>query len=211
MADARFSHRVMHELGHAVGMPHHGDTAENWRLVPGKGNVTPRFSVSQRDGGPPSATPGSALNALLIDPGPACQEWSLFAATRDGRFVGCISLALVRRGQQNSGSFDCPMRYAIQDEGVFYEPPGTTSSFASTGWVKTRFAEADWLVDAWTGRFVYYDPVGDATPEGPFCTNATGTVINEGRGDENHAGDAGRRRACVDFLVVNDVAARGVR
>ena len=219
----------MHELGHSVGIPHHGDGVQNFRVVPGRQNITTGLSLQQHAGGPPDFTlpdflaeypePVSwisegpfKLNSLLVEPGGDCLEGSIDAVYfKNGRFAGCEAESIARQGQQNSGDFECPMRYSGSN---YYEAPGSVAQFRWTGLVARRWSNGslgfpNTLVDAWGGRLLKYRNDRDRDGTGPMCSRIDGTVINTG--DQNHNGDAGREKACAEFIVVNDLAARGVR
>lgn len=199
---------LVHELLHAVGVPHHADRVENWRTVLGKLNVTPAFSPLQRDGGSPEGMmPAASLGALLILGGTNCKE----PLYRNGQFTGCSALILARRGQQNSGDFTCPLRYVGAD---YYEAPGSDAAFKWTGVVSTGPdpASSESLnVDAWEGSLRDYQNDLEREGTGKLCVSTRGTEINALPGDKNHAGDVGRDKPCAEYLVVNDYAARGVR
>jgi hypothetical protein len=114
---------------------------------------------------------------------------------------------IVRRGQQNSGNFDCPIRYSWGD---YYEAPGSTAVYRWTDDV-TGPGPGPMRVDAWEGNLLKYQLELDRLGTGKLCATADGTEINAAdRGNLNHAGNAGRDKACVEYVVVNDVAARGV-
>jgi len=224
-----FIHTAIHELGHSVGIPHHGDGVENFRVVPGRQNITTGLSLQQHAGGPPDFTlpnslPAAASNfyaavdgrnyltSLLVEPGGDCVEGAEDADYyKDGRFAGCRATSIARRGQQNSGDFECPMRYSGSH---YYEAPGTVAEFRWTDRVASKYIgrlERGFLVDAWGGTLLTYRNDLDRDGTGRMCTLVTGTGINGLPGNQNHAGDAGRDKACADFIVVSDLAARGIR
>jgi hypothetical protein len=66
-------------------------------------------------------------------------------------------------------------------------------------------------VDAWEGHLLEYHNELERLPGGRLCVRTRGTEINALSGEMNHSGDAGRDKPCREFLVVNDMAARGVR
>jgi len=220
-------HTIVHELGHAVGIPHHGDSVDTtrWRLVLGRQNVTKWLSLQQHAGGPPDASqpdslPGMPdayyaavngrqyLNSLLVEAGPDCVEGAPNAVFFiKGQFAGCSADSIARRGEQNSGDFECPMRYSGSN---YYEAPGSVAQYRWTALVEERiFGSLRFgaLVDAWGGRLLKYRNDLDRDGKGRFCTRTNGTEINNLPGDMNHAGDTGRDKPCVEFLVVNDLAA----
>jgi len=65
-------------------------------------------------------------------------------------------------------------------------------------------------VDAWGGRLLRYQSMYELALLGHFCESTRGTGINDLRGDLNHNGNAARDQPCSTYLVVNDLAARGV-
>ncbi len=215
---------VHHELGHAIGIPHHGDDVVDWRLVLGLLDINPGLSPHQRAGGPPDLTSSvessDVPEALLVDPGPSCTEDDDKAAFSDEaatKFVGCLAANIVRRGQQHSGDHWCPMRYPNGDR---YEAPGTAVRYLwsgiankliiTSGWTRSREVQPV-KVDAWGGRVLRYeDGIDNLNPPlRRFCTKPLGTGINAFPGDRNHAGDNGRRKSCSEFVVVKDAAAPG--
>jgi hypothetical protein len=221
-------HTVVHEIGHSIGVPHHGDLVDNWRLVLGRQNVVTWLSLQQHAGGPPDFTQPNSLpempesyyaavegrqylTSLLVAPGGDCVEGAADAIYyKDNQFVGCTADSIARRGQQNSGDFECPMRYSGSD---YYEAPGTIARFLWTGLVTYRHRA--WkrdlhghLVDAWGGTLLKYRNDLDRDGQGILCSRIDGTGINS-PSEQDHNGNAGRDRPCVDFLVVNDRAASG--
>ena len=215
---------LRHELGHVVGIPHHSDTVTNWRIVSGKLNVTTLLSPLQTEGGAPDfsivasdeALRAIAPDALLVEPGPECVESDNSAVYREGTFAGCLTQAIARRGQQNSGDHICPMRYRGAF-GQYYEPPNATARFLWSGEVVTM-AFSNYggpreigrlYVDAWGGRLLRYQSIYERPWLGHFCESTKGTGINDLRGDLNHNGNAARDKPCSTYLVVNDLAARG--
>ena len=208
---------MRHELGHAVGVPHHGDDVADWRSVPGLGDVSPWLSPRQRAGGAPDfgleLQPGDLPDALLVDPGPLCASDDENAAFSDEALttrVGCLAANIIRRGQQHSGDTTCPMRIPRGDR---YEPPGTTARYLWNGPVYRRDPETNGAtklnVDAWEGRLLRYQNQLEEPPSGRYCTRRQGTGINAPRGDGNHAGDNGRQKSCSEFIVVKDSAVPG--
>jgi hypothetical protein len=182
------AHTVTHELGHAVGIPHHSDTVTNWEIQPGRRDI----------GGGSVIAPGGDC----VDP--EFGSTAIIGLYLNDEFVGClVSSVLVRQGGQRSGDLECPMRYA---HGTFHEAPGSDTrriedvranrdSNGGSG-RPTKFP-------FWTGRFLLYDNDHDIAGLGRLCARRTGTGLNDaGRADANHAGDA--PRSCADHIVVND-------
>jgi hypothetical protein len=219
---------LRHELGHAVGIPHHGDDVLDWKIQAGRSNVTPLLSPVLTEGGPPDysiaptidALRALAPDALMVGPGLQCRQEDDDAVFREGKFAGCVTQTIVRRGQQNSGYDICPMRYA-GSSGDFYEAPGSTAVFVQSGEVVEMGFNAYTggleergrvYVDHWNGEFRRYKNEYERVRLERFCSSTTGTGLNAMPGDQNHAGDAGRSsgKPCRDYVVVNDVAARGV-
>jgi hypothetical protein len=175
---------VVHELGHAVGIPHHSDTVTN-RIIESGGH--------RNVDGP-----------LVIEPGGDCAE-AVDSSSRitpvliDGKFVGCyVSCRLVRHGGQNSGDSACPMRYVY---GTVHATPGSDPRWHHY----IRNAAGERIPVFTGGPFFVYDNDRDIQGTGQFCRSKTGTALNDSaRGNRNHAGEA--IRVCVDYLVVNDGA-----
>ena len=158
-----------HELGHAVGVPHHGDDVAGWRSVPGLLDVNPQLSPRQRAGGAPDfsiGVPESEIPAaLLVEPGPSCgidDENASFADEALTKFVGCLAANIIRRGQQHSGDMICPMRYPGGDR---YEAMGNAVHYLWSAtvfhqrvtWGIARSVDARPVkVDAWGGRVLRY-------------------------------------------------------
>ncbi|HUE89216.1 MAG TPA: hypothetical protein VMO26_24325 [Vicinamibacterales bacterium] len=210
---ATFTRVLTHELSHSVGVPHHGDHVENFRILNGKMNITTRRSVFQRAGGPmplvslgdeQRAVEEAGLGGLLVLNVDCDESQRMY---RGGQFVGCWADKIARRGQENSGNFECPMRYASAD---FYEAPGSTAVYRWTGDAGGP-GPGHMKVDAWEGKLLKYHNELERRPTGKLCVRTSGTEINALPGDMNHNGDAGREKPCQEFLVVNDVAARGVQ
>jgi hypothetical protein len=65
------------------------------------------------------------------------------------------------------------------------------------------------LVDAWGGVLLRYRNDQDRDGSGRLCTRLDGSGINDPAGLD-HNGSAARDKPCADYLVVNDLAARGL-
>jgi hypothetical protein len=204
---------IVHELGHAVGMPHHGAKAEGWRMVQVREHIVPDRNGSPIPGqGPP--------RRIGIEPGPDCQDprsggappFSLFYKNE---FVGCATHFIVRQNGDMSGNAECPMRYAggtwfyEASEEVARKGPIVLFDEGWEGDQRHRIPNPARL-QLYSGRFGVYDESLDPTGIHPFCTLKTGTGLNAAdRGHGNHAGDS--QVACMDQLVINDNVLRGVR
>ena len=90
---------VTHEIGHSVGLPHHGQRVEAWDF----------HTIAQ------DIKPSAVL--LVVAPGGDCVEpregvesdFDYFF--RKGKLLGCVSRRIIVRNGQNSGNAECPMRY----------------------------------------------------------------------------------------------------
>jgi hypothetical protein len=197
-----------HELGHAVGLPHHG-----WRIENGSG-VLVRWNKHF-----------FAEEPSVIPPGPDCVDPrqqpadNVIGVYYQGTFIGCGVITIIARNGEHSGRADCPMRYSF---GEVREAPGPASVgyevvradgsvTGSSGEIKPwrdRFGDAR-RVRLWQGRFLKYDNGLDHDALGRFCPVNAGTGLNGLPGDQNHAGDS--QVACMDQLVINDNVLRGTR
>ncbi len=198
---------IAHELGHSVGVPHHSDSRQGSKVIVGKLDVTPSLSrLEATAAGVPSVPEGYA-DALLIEPGAGCQEGDPEPAYRDGKFAGCLATVIVRRGQQESGNVQCPMRYWITD---YYEPPGVTAQYLWSGTVTNSKVPgpdtASFVADAWGGGVLRWKI--DVPPIiqrwGRFCRATAGNEENARPDYWNLAGNAGRSDPCDHLIVVND-------
>jgi hypothetical protein len=197
-----------HELGHAVGMPHHGWKVQNW-----KGEII-RSNHTNLDETPNVVPPG----ADCIDPGTQPASDDFVGAYYRGAFVGCAAGQIIVQNGENSGNAECPMRYSFGRD--FREAPGSRqSAFVRTEVdevlqnnqrrpARDRFGDPR-QVFLWRGRFLKYDNSLDHYALGRFCPVNTGTGLNGLPGDQNQAGDS--QVACMDQLVVNDNVLRGIR
>ena len=197
-----------HELGHAVGLPHHGWKVENWQFV------TIRFNRESAGDQPNVVPPGTDC----IDPRQQPSD-DVVGLYRRGEFVGCGGGTIVARNGENSGNAECPLRYSYGD---FREAPGSTAahyvltevdgvmldSRGIIAWTDLYGARPN-TIRLWQGRFLKYDDSLDHEAVGRFCLLNKGTGLNALPGDQNHAGDS--QVACMDQLVINDNVLRGVR
>ncbi len=193
-----------HELGHAVGMPHHGWKVQNWVGDP------IRMNQPYSDDNPQVIPPG----ADCVDPGTQPASPGFAFAYYQGAFVGCVTFELIAQNGENSGNAECPMRYSLGLD--FREAPGT---LRRDGFM----SQADELLQdnerqrsgrpkqifLLRGRFLKYDNSLDHEAFGRFCLVNTGTGLNGYPGDKNQAGNS--QVACMDHLVVNDNVPRGIR
>ena len=77
----------------------------------------------------------------------------------------------------------------------------------SAGKVEAQHA---YYVDLWRGDLRRWPP-GDPPASwgtGKFCDNVQGTEVNAPEKSDNLAGDAGRKKPCRGFIIVNDLALR---
>ena len=209
---AQMASTIVHEMGHAVGIPHHSDdVGPDWQIQYGRLNVTGQTSPYQRHSNmfPVEAAYMAPVDSLLIDPGPGCSDRSSDARYENGKFVGCYTARIVRRGEQNSGDYHCPIRYRFGRQS-HYEPPDATARFAATRSVDTYDGGQPITVDHWSGVLLPYDMSRESlTDSRLFCTRSQGTLINAGSDQSNHSGDARRQKSCSEYIVVNDRAVQG--
>jgi hypothetical protein len=194
-------HTVTHETGHAVGMPHHANAVDNWRIADGPSNL-----YADRLG-------AAGIDKMVVAPGEGCSDPRLTggpgadAPTYLGEtFVGCATTQIIVRRAQNSGNAECPMRYS---SGSFYVAPGSAA-------VQDALAQVDrmgsppvsingsvWVVP-FSGRLLKSDDSEDVATIGRFCTSQKGTALNDSaRGDRSIAGDATSGN-CAGMIVIKD-------
>ncbi len=209
---------IVHELGHGVGMPHHGAVVQKWEMVQVRNEIAPEPAGSPipGQGGP---------RHIGLEPGLDCQEprpgGDTVGLYNQGKFVGCLTIFIVARNGDHSGNAECPMRYG--GGAWYYEAPEAEARRSAVVWFDEARDGQDTnpvtnrdgsrgsaRVQLYAGRFGVYDNALDP-PFGvdPFCSLKDGTGLNALPGHRNHAGDS--QVACMDQLVINDNALRGIR
>jgi hypothetical protein len=182
----------VHELGHAVGVPHHADEVVDRKIVAGPRNY----------------------KDVVLLPGPSCTDPRLGAASevelplyRDGIFIGCFATYIAARQATHSGDADCAMKYIGAE---YYVAPGPEllssgrAQFNEYGNPPIRLSGAVRDFPSVSGRVLAYQNDLDTPGLGQFCELKAGTGINALPGDANHAGDATAGN-CRFRVVVNDV------
>jgi len=185
---------VMHELGHAIGIHHHGGCQ--------------RDPVSRSPAaGAPSGEGGCRWYGNIEGPVVVFSAARCPAGTTEGT-VGslhaCMTGFIAMRGAENSGDAYCPMKYVNWS---WYVPPSAT--VRGSGRVNFRFAQTSRGTQALPAygftRLKLYRKDLDRRGLSEYCTSATGTGINALPGDQNHAGDATRTPPCAQQIHINDV------
>ncbi|HET7289135.1 MAG TPA: hypothetical protein VFJ67_01760 [Thermodesulfobacteriota bacterium] len=168
---------VLHELGHAVGIDHHGDS-----------NVYLALLITDKP------CPGVISDPLVIlGDGISVTSPPLSAGER-----ACVIFNVARRHAQNSGNQACPMKYTYWNS---YESP--SSPLQPMGDIKlTDSQRRHATLKGYRGEIHEYRRDLDTPSLGPFCDKATGTGINGYPGEANHAGDS--CRVCAGQIRVKD-------
>lgn len=168
---------VFHELGHAMGVNHHGD-----------GNIKGDVVIV-------------GMNSCPVD----SDGNPSFSGTVNGKTACRLSGIAVRHGQ-NSGDWRCPMRYRIWNWYVppstsSLRPLGTVEFDYVLDHTPIKRS-----LPGYEGQVMPYDKKTDWTTGGlgDFCNSKRGTGLNGAPGDGNHAGDA-TNGACIKQIHINDV------
>jgi hypothetical protein len=169
-------HTVIHELGHAVGIDHHG------------------YDIDE------DMDPHNIAQGILVVTDEPCPE---DAITKFYNFdpVGknvCVAYYLARRHAHNSGNQDCPMRYEFWR---FYETE--SNPLKRAGGISFETDGERHNAIAYSGHIRNYRKDLDYPGIGRYCSNPTGTGINALPGDQNHAGDS--CRVCYPQIRINDI------
>jgi hypothetical protein len=195
---------LVHELGHAVGMPHHGSRVTNWEMEVVRTAIVP--SMRGREVG---LAPGN----ICQDPSQGGPHDEVLPLYREGTFVGCYTPSIIQQGGITSGNVECIMRY-MNNAAWYHDAPGGEAHFAAA----VSFDEAVFpdrrehfparTVELYAGTFAKNKGEGESGTAS-FCRRRDGTGLNALPGDDNHAGAT--VVACMDQLVVNDTVLRGIR
>jgi hypothetical protein len=168
---------VIHELGHAVGIDHHGDNNIYAALLITDGSCPDDLSYPVEDLGE---------GIRVVNP-----------EIPEGKKV-CVIESVARRHGQNSGNQQCPLKYTHWSH---YESP--SSPLRPFGDVKLMDSQRRHAtLKGYTGEIHPYRIDIDHPGLGHFCDKPTGTGINGFPGEANHAGDS--CRVCAGQIRVKD-------
>jgi len=176
-APGELARTVVHELGHAVGIDHHGDS-----------NIYFALLVTDKPCPEGISDPLEILGAGVSVVSPA-----LSAGEK-----ACVIINVARRHAQNSGNQECPMKYTYW---TAYESP--SSPLQPMGDIKVMDSQRRYAtLKGYRGEIHKYRQDLDPPGLAQFCDKVTGTGINGFPGEANHAGDS--CRVCARQIHVKD-------
>jgi hypothetical protein len=171
---------VVHELGHAVGIDHHGDS-----------NIYDVVLLITDKPCPEDIS--DPLEVYFVGEGASIVAPELRAGEK-----ACVISYVVRRHGQNSGNQECPMKYTYWNA---YESP--SSPLQPVGDIKLMDSQRRHLtLKGYRGEIHQYRKDLDPPGLGHFCDKTTGTGINGYPGEANHGGDS--CRICATQIRVKD-------
>ena len=168
----------LHQLGHAVGIRHHGED-DIW--------------------------PAAVVDVSSCPQGTS--DRYIYEGTMDGKLV-CVIYNIALPHGQRSGDQECPMRSGGWEPEWYVPPSspfdylGKGNILITGGYGAPPAGANVWPLPLYRMRVMKYQRDRDPPGVGKFCTSKKGTGINA-PGDESHAGDS--TRICAEQICVNDV------